>query len=82
MDKREALRWIDNVEDRLKAKVRTAWSPSERREIELRGELEADFYQIWFKLCKLESIRRWVNNYGKLTRSQRNILKEYERSVI
>ena len=77
--KYEQLKWINRVEEKLKQRVRESWSPSEQKDIVLRGEKEADFYQIWFKICKLESMRRWVNNTGKLTRSQREILKEYEK---
>lgn len=73
---------IDRVEKRLRDRIRQSWSNAEREEIRERGELEADFYRIWYKLCKLDSMRRWVKNYGKLTRSYRRILKEYDKSVI
>jgi len=69
---------IERVEAKLKSRVRESWTPSERRAVQARGEVDADFFRIWFKLCKLESMRRWVNNYGNLTRNDRRILKEYD----
>jgi hypothetical protein len=39
--------------------------------------MEADFYQIWYRLCKIDTMEKWTNNHGYLTRSQVNILKEY-----
>ena len=73
---------IERVEAKLKARVRESWTPSERREVQERGEMEADFFQIWFKLCKLDSMRRWVSKYRKLTRNDKRILKEYDEHCI
>lgn len=76
------MQQIERVEKKLKDRVREGWSPWERKEVQSRGELEADFYQIWFKLCKLESMRRWVRKYGKLTRSYKIILRGYDERAI
>ena len=74
--------YIEAVEAKLKARVRESWSPSEHREIQARGEMEADFYHIWFKLCKLDSMRRWVSKYRKLTRNDKRILREYDERAL
>lgn len=81
MTQTEALKWIDKVEERLKEDIRRGWSSAEKKRIKMRGETSVDFYRILFKLSKLESIRRWVYVYGRPTRSQINILKDYERGV-
>jgi len=75
--KDKCLKEINEVETELKRRVRELWTAVERKKIKERGEEDADFYQIWYKLCKLETITSWVNNYGYLTRSQKHILKEY-----
>jgi hypothetical protein len=68
---------LDDVELILKRSVRDKWTRFEAKEIEKRGETEADFYQVWYKLCKLETMRKWVSVHGYLTNSQVRILKEY-----
>jgi len=78
MNKKEkCLSIVNNAESILKEKIRETWTQFERKEIKKRGEAEADFYQIWYQLCKLETMKKWVNVHGYLTRSQRIILKEY-----
>jgi len=76
-NKEKCLRVLSSVENALKQNVRETWTLFERREIKKRGETEADFYQIWYKLCKIDTMKKWVNTHGYLTRSQRIILKEY-----
>jgi len=82
VDKDKILQWIDTVEEGLKTKTRQSWSFLEESEIKKRGEEGADFYKIWFKLCKLERIRYLVKKMGMLTRSQRKFLKEYEKFIL
>ena len=82
MKKDKILQWIDSVERGLKIKTRQSWVFVERLEIQKRGEEDADFYKIWFKLCKLERIRYLVKKMGMLTRSQRKFLKEYEKFIL
>jgi len=78
MDKKQkCLETVERVKKALKQKVRESWSPSEKKAIQERGELEADFYQVWYKLCKLETMERWIEKHGFLTGSQTRILREY-----
>ena len=78
MDRKERyFKTIKNVKELLKQKIRESWTTGERKEVQRRGEMEADFYQIWYRLCKLETMEKWINVHGYLTRSQINILKEY-----
>lgn len=80
--KKKLLLEVNEIENSLKSKVRERWTKSEREEIKNRGEIEADFYQIWYEICKLESMRKWVKVHGYFTNSQKEILKEYRRRII
>jgi len=78
-EKDKALYAIWEVEELLKQRDRESRTKGEQDEINKRGENRVDFYRISFKLQRLERMRQWVYTYAKLTRSQKEILKEYRR---
>ena len=65
----------------LKEREREKWSNIETQKINERGEQDADFYRIWYKLCWLDRLLKWVEKYEYFTNSQKRILKEYKRSI-
>ena len=71
---------VVKVKKWLKKLEREKWSNTEKKEILIRGEKNADFYRIWYKLCWLDHLLEWIEKHGYITRSQKRILEEYKRS--
>ena len=82
MSKDEWIQRLDQLEKLLKQKARDRWSFAEQREIEKRGELDADFYMVWDKLCIVWHMKAWVEKYGCLTYNQRVMIKQFKKEVI
>lgn len=79
VERDKALANIFEVKELLKQREREHWNNAEREQIEKRGETDVDFFRISFKLAVLDRMENWVYKYGKLTNSQKAILKNYRR---
>ena len=82
MSKDKWLEKLDEVEKLLKLKAGERWSSSEKQEILKRGEVSADYYMIWDKLCIIWNMKEWVKKYGYLTYNQKVMLKKFKSEVI
>ncbi|RLG68588.1 hypothetical protein DRN93_02445 [archaeon] len=75
------LRRIHALRHAFKARERVRWSASERREIERRGESEADFFRIVWELSRLESMERYLRRNRFFPASYRFQLRNWEREL-
>lgn len=82
MNKDEWVHKLEQLETLLKQKARERWSFAERREIEERGELNADFYLVWDKLCIVWNMKTWLEKYGYLTYNQKIMIKQFKKEAI